>query len=318
MSQPSNWPLPAGSSRLILPQPLLQELQKHPLSKDLYPIAYGHYIDATGHRVRRNVHTDYLIIFCHGGRGRYRVGRDHGYLVPGQVLVLPKGRSHTYQSDSNQPWSIYWAHFDGERVSQFMDYLGFPVTQSNSSKPVITLRNWRPLLSDVTQLLNLQHERLTLDRGILASSLLRKLISEIPMLAKRELPQKNEFNLTTLDRYMRDNSHKSLLLEELAEFAGLSKFHFSKRFRHETGVAPLQYFTRMKVEQAAQMLLEGNYTIRQVSQTFGFDDPYYFSRLFKKHCGLSPQHYRNKQKNGAQQSKTNEKGNAKLKQGGLL
>lgn len=296
MSQPSNWPLPAGSSRLILPQPLLQALQEHPLAKDLYPVSYGHYLDATGHVVRRNVHTDYLIIFCHGGRGRFRIGRHQGYLVPGQILVLPKGISHTYQSDSDHPWSIYWAHFNGERVEDFMDYIGMPTNIKSAFqrnfKPVITLSNWRPLLADVTQLLNLQHERLSLDRGILASALLKKLLSEIPLLANKEASVKNEFSLDALDRFMRDNSHKTLQLEELAEFSGLSKFHFSKRFRQVTGLSPLQYFTRMKVNQAAQMLQEGEHTVRQISQTLGFDDPYYFSRLFKKHTGSAPQHYR--------------------------
>src|SRR5690554_3852256 len=296
MSQPSNCPLPAGSTRLIMPQPLIEQLQQHPLTRGLYPISYGHYLDAAGHRVRRHVHTDHLIIFCHGGRGRYRAGKHKGYLLPGQVLFLPKGVSHIYQSDSTQPWSIYWAHFAGEQVTDFMDYLGISENNEHPAhpqgNPVLTLRNWRALLTDVTHLLNLQHERLNLDKGVLASSLLRKLLSELPLMARQEQADRKEFNLESLKRFMRDNSHKSLVLDELAEFTGLSRYHFSKKFRQSTGNSPLNYFTQMKMSQAAQMLREGEQTIRQISQTLGYDDPYYFSRLFKKHQGEAPRFYR--------------------------
>ncbi|RUO44467.1 AraC family transcriptional regulator [Aliidiomarina taiwanensis] len=296
MSKPSNWPLPEGSTRLIMPQPLLEQLQQNPLTRGLYPISYGHYLNAYGHRVRRRVHTDYLMIFCHAGRGRYRAGKHKGHLLPGQVLFLKKGVAHIYQADSQQPWSIYWAHFAGDQVESFMDYLGISATSSEPAhphgNPVLTLQNWRALLSDVTQLLNLQHERLNFDKGVLAAALLRKLLSELPLMARPKQADRKEFNLSSLQRFMRDNSHKSLELNELAEFTGLSRYHFSKKFRQTTGDSPVNYFTRMKMEQAAQMLREGEQTIRQISQTLGYDDPYYFSRLFKKHQGLAPSFYR--------------------------
>ncbi|MCC5856254.1 MAG: AraC family transcriptional regulator [Idiomarina sp.] len=291
MSQPSNWPLPSGSSRLLLPQPLLAELRRHPLTRGLYPISYGHYLDAVGHRVRRHVHTDHLIIFCHGGRGRFQTAQHKGYLLPGQVLFLPKGVPHMYQSDSEHPWSIYWAHFAGSQVGEFMDYLGVSSDESSRS-PVLTLKNWRALLGDVTQLLNLQHQRLTLEQGILSAALLRKLLSELPLLSRPSQPEKAGFDIEALDRFMRDNSHKTLQLDDFAEFTGLSRYHFSKKFRQVTGDSPIQYFTRMKMSHAAQMLREGEQTIRQISQTLGFDDPYYFSRLFKKHLGVAPRFYR--------------------------
>lgn len=306
MSQPSNWPLPAGSSRLILPQPLVEQLQQHPLSKGLYPISYGHYLNAAGHKVRRRVHTDHLVIFCHGGRGRYRVGAHKGQLLPGQVLFLQKGISHIYQSDSLQPWSIYWAHFAGEEAADFMDYLGVTATRKNlanqaatnrntTQQAVLTLHNWHELLADVTQLLNLQHQRLSIEKGIFAAALLRKLLSKLPLMAQLKTSERKGFHLESLKRFLRDNSHKNLALDELAEFTGLSRYHFSKKFRQHTGTSPLQYFTQMKMEQAAQMLQEGEQTIRQISQTLGYEDPYYFSRLFKQHYGLAPRYYRQNQ-----------------------
>lgn len=289
MSQPSRWPLPAGSSRLLLPQSTIQRLQQHPFSRHLHPVAYGHYLHAVGHRVRRSVHTDHLLIFCHQGAGRYQTEHHQGWLQAGQVLLLRSGIAHSYQADTQQPWSIYWAHFAGDMVDYYMDYIGL---SDPDDSPVLTLSNWRALLPDVTQLLNLQHQRLTLERALLAANLLQKMLIQMPLLRRQPKSSTPDFNLLTLERFMHDNSHRTLELADFAAFTGLSTFHFSKKFRQLTGESPIRYFNLMKMREAEAMLVETTYSVRQISQTLGFEDPYYFSRLFKKINGIAPRDYR--------------------------
>lgn len=289
MSQPSSWPLPAGSSRLLLPQATIERLQAHPFSRQLYPVSYGHYLHAVGHRVRRSVHTDHLLIFCHQGSGRFQTEHHSGQLEAGQVLFLRKGVAHSYQADPDAPWSIYWAHFAGELVDQYMEYIG---VQADTSAPVVRLSNWRALLPDVTQLLNLQHQRLTLERALLAANLLQKLLIQLPNLRRDQQSQNTDFSLTTLERFMHDNSHRSLELNDFAQFSGLSIYHFSKKFRQLTGNSPIRYFNQLKVREAQRMLVETSHSVRQIGHTLGFEDAYYFSRLFKKVTGQSPTEFR--------------------------
>src|SRR5690554_4384717 len=115
MSQPSSWPLPAGSSRVVLPLQLTRQLARHPLTSHLFPLAYGHYVDALNHQVERKKHTDFLLIFCHRGSGWFRTQHAEGSLQAGQLLLLPAGEAHAYAASSKHPWSIYWAHFQGTR-----------------------------------------------------------------------------------------------------------------------------------------------------------------------------------------------------------
>lgn len=289
MSQPSSWPLPAGSSRLLLPQATIERLRAHPFSRQLYPVSYGHYLQAVGHRVRRSVHTDHLLIFCHQGSGRFQTEHHNGELQAGQVLFLRKGVAHSYQAAQDAPWSIYWAHFAGDLVDQYMEYIG---VQADTSAPVVRLSNWRALLPDVTQLLNLQHQRLTLERALLAANILQKLLIQLPGLRRDELTPSTTFTLTTLERFMHDNSHRSLELKDFALFSGLSIYHFSKKFRQLTGTSPIRYFNNLKIREAQRMLVETNHSVRQVGHTLGFEDAYYFSRLFKKVTGQSPSYFR--------------------------
>lgn len=292
MSQPSNWPLLDGSIRLLLPPTLVTTLKEHPLAKGLYPISFGHYKQAKRHRVRRRIHTDYLLIFCYDGQGQYRVGKQKGQLQSGQILFIPKGVSHVYQADKKRPWSIYWVHFDGSLVQAYMDNLGLELLQQDEeASPVISITNWQSLLPDVHQLLQLQRQDLNVDKALLASHLLGKIFCHLPLL-KSDSPQDARFDIQSLQTYMRNNSHKTLTLKEMADFCGLSRFHFSKKFAQATGASPLQFFTQMKIKQAQYLLVESEQTIAQIANSLGYTDPYYFSRMFKKQTGLSPTHYK--------------------------
>jgi transcriptional regulator GlxA family with amidase domain len=81
-------------------------------------------------------------------------------------------------------------------------------------------------------------------------------------------------------------------LEDLARCSGFSAQHLNRVFRRILGVTPLKYLMRMKLERSAQMLMDGRQTVAAIAATVGFDDPYYFSRVFRRHFGRSPAQYR--------------------------
>jgi len=81
-------------------------------------------------------------------------------------------------------------------------------------------------------------------------------------------------------------------LDDLAQWSGFSAQHLNRVFRRELGITPLQYLAKMRMERAATILVDGRWTVRAVAAKCGFDDPYYFSRLFKQHFGRSPAEYR--------------------------
>ena len=85
---------------------------------------------------------------------------------------------------------------------------------------------------------------------------------------------------------------EKLSTEAVAEKLGISKEHFIRLFRGKTGVSPLQYFTRLKVDAAGAFLTDSNLGVAAVGEYFGFESPFHFSRVFKRHTGLSPKDYR--------------------------
>jgi AraC-like DNA-binding protein len=91
-----------------------------------------------------------------------------------------------------------------------------------------------------------------------------------------------------------------LSITELAEKCGMSQTTFRQTFMRMTGRNPHQYFEQLRIERAAQLLLQTERTINSIAQAEGYDDPYHFSRVFKRVMGCSPYQFRfkgNNQKN---------------------
>jgi len=123
--------------------------------------------------------------------------------------------------------------------------------------------------------------------GHLLSSLLYRWYGE----PQPEKPEKNE-HINRALVLMEKSVKEKLSTELMAEKLGISKEHFIRVFRGKTGVSPLQYFTRLKIDAAGAFLTDSNLRVGAVAEYFGFESPFHFSNVFKKHTGLAPKDYR--------------------------
>ena len=92
--------------------------------------------------------------------------------------------------------------------------------------------------------------------------------------------------------YIRKHINETIDLRVLAENSCLSKDHFIRLFKKETGDTPLKYINRKKIEKAQLILITDDMSIKNVALNLAFEDYSYFNRLFKKITGITPQEYR--------------------------
>ena len=77
-------------------------------------------------------------------------------------------------------------------------------------------------------------------------------------------------------------------LAELAESYGMSEGHFIRQFKSYTGQTPLEYRVTKRMETAKSLLAGTDLSVTDISSSLGFDDPLYFSRVFKRVFGVPP------------------------------
>ena len=81
-------------------------------------------------------------------------------------------------------------------------------------------------------------------------------------------------------------------LDDLAQLCRLSEPHFYRRFKQATGSTPIDWLRRERINHARRRLLESNDPIKQIAEQVGYNDPFFFSRDFKRYTGVAPKNYR--------------------------
>lgn len=282
----SNWPLPANGVRFLIPSLIVSQLISHPLSEGLYPVAMGYYPDAHGHRMQRQRLDNYLLIYCIGGKGTLANDDKHYGITGGDLVLLPRDHAHAYKADNKDPWTIYWLHFDGRLAESFYRHAQMTAPRLNIGVQPRVVR----VFDGLTDLRRGSHQ---LAEFIQGCHQLQALLSYIALLTRQQLPRSGKLlNLEQLRALMQEHIHSQLDLARLAAEANVSKYHFAKKFKALTGSAPIQYFINMKMQRACYLLDSSRQSIKEVAASLGYDDVYYFSRLFKKTIGLSPSQYR--------------------------
>ena len=92
--------------------------------------------------------------------------------------------------------------------------------------------------------------------------------------------------------YMVQHTDEALQVSKLAAVANFSPSHFFAVFKQATGFAPMDFFIRLRMQRACELLDETIMCIKEVADELGYDDPFYFSRVFKSVNGMSPTDYR--------------------------
>jgi transcriptional regulator GlxA family with amidase domain len=97
--------------------------------------------------------------------------------------------------------------------------------------------------------------------------------------------------------YMKQHLNEPLQVAALAAQASISPSHYFVLFKRQTGYAPIDYFIRLKMQHARQLLDTTPSSVKEIAAALGYNDPFYFSRVFKSVNEIAPSEYRLKDKN---------------------
>ncbi|GMG88354.1 MmsAB operon transcriptional regulator MmsR [Biformimicrobium ophioploci] len=235
----------------------------------------------------RASHDDFLLIYCEKGSGEVITDHFRGSVGQGDILLLPRGMAHKYHADSSEPWSIFWCHFRGQLAEEFVRHIGLL-----DNLPVLKGTADPALVSSFKSLLSIARTGYGKTAFVHCANQLRQILTLLARLRKKRVRMQKNFDFEAIRSYMLENVDQVLTLDELAAVGNLSKYHFARKYKELTGYTPLQHFAHLKIEHACYLLDSTGLSVGQISDQLGYDDPLYFSRLFKKTTGLAPSMYR--------------------------
>jgi transcriptional regulator GlxA family with amidase domain len=92
--------------------------------------------------------------------------------------------------------------------------------------------------------------------------------------------------------YMIQHFNKPMQVAKLAALVNISPSHYFALFKRQTGCAPIDYFIRLRMERARRLLDTTSLNVKEIASELGYEDPFYFSRVFKSVNRVSPSEYR--------------------------
>ena len=98
-------------------------------------------------------------------------------------------------------------------------------------------------------------------------------------------------SMTIAKEYIMAHYMESISLEDIAELVKLSPNYFSNLFKEEFGETYIEFLTKIRMEQAKELIGENIYSLKEISYMVGYKDPNYFSRVFKRYYHTSPKHF---------------------------
>lgn len=285
-----------GERMLSLPEDILRKYSHHPLVTPLYIRKIGYFPKVKYHYIHKKAGTDYcMLIYCVAGKGWYQTnGHERITIEANQFIILPSHIPYSFGADENNPWSIYWIHFEGKLANEFVSNPLRPnfILPGNSSR----LQERLDLFEEIYSNFSMAY---TLEYMIHASMCLYPFLSSFHHVESfrhyRVSTRKEQSFSAQVIHYMQENIASNLSLEELAKHFKYSSSHFSALFQKETGYSPINYYIQLKIRKACQYIELSNLKLFEIAGKVGFDEPAYFTRIFTKIIGMSPSEYRRKE-----------------------
>lgn len=232
---------------------------------------------------------DYQLLYVASGKTVFYFNGEPKEVAAGHmVLFQPKQEQHYEYFAVDRP-EVYWVHFTGSDVRNILKHYDIPldrhVIYSGSSATYAYL--FKEMI----------HELQTCRTGF--EELLEMYLRQIFLLVQRSWeerkPTVSSYLQEEIDyarKYFNEHYNEDISIEEYAQSRGMSVSWFLRNFKQMTMKSPMQYILTIRINNAVSLLETTDYNVTEISTIIGYDNPLYFSRIFKKQKGVSPSDYR--------------------------
>jgi len=260
------------------------------MQSELSLLFYGREECAPAHSWGPALRDAFILHYIYSGKGIFRSeGREYPLSAGQGFLIVPDTLVH-YEADANDPWVYAWVGLRGLHVRALLERAGL-----TAGSPVYAAADVSPFERFYAGLLEAREQP---GGDLLVQAevyrLLAALVAGAPKQSARANtpPPAREAHLSKAAAVIENGYSRKLGAEDIASAVGLDRTYLSSLFKNAYGV-PLQTFLlQYRMRRARELLRNPSLSVSDVARSVGYPDPFLFSKMFKRVCGVSPTAYR--------------------------
>ena len=242
---------------------------------------------------------DYQLLYIVSGKGHFYFHGEDRVVYAGRMVLIQPRQEQRYEYFGEDKPEVYWVHFTGSDVKNILHSYNIPMDDpifySGASSTYSYL--FKEMIHELQNCKTGYEDLLTM--------YLRQIFLLVQRTRQEERPTVSTYIQEEMEfarRYFNEHYNEPISIQEFAESRNMSVCYFQRNFKQIVKHTPMQYLLTIRVNNAASLLETTDYSMAEIAAIVGYEDPLYFSRLFRKIKGVSPRDYRNLVKDGAKES----------------
>ena len=232
---------------------------------------------------------DYQLLYVASGKAHFYFGGQEKEVTAGHMVLYQPRQEQKYDYFSKDKPEVYWVHFTGGDVKNILRHFAIPMDEnvfySGTASTYAYL--FKEMINELQMCKTGYQELLEM--------YLRQIFLLVQRSREEEKPAVSSYLQEEMEharRYFSEHYNEAISIEDFAQSRGMSVSWFMRNFKQIAKVTPMQYILNIRINNAVTLLETTDYNVAEISAIVGYDNPLYFSRIFKKQRGVSPSDYR--------------------------
>jgi AraC-like DNA-binding protein len=236
--------------------------------------------------------SEYQIVYVSSGKGVLELQDAEPIMIEaGTIFLLFPNVWHRYRPLLETGWEEFWVGFSGHYAEYLMRQDCF-----NPKNPVLKVGLDNEILHIFIRLIDISKQESRVFSQMASCFVIQLLgLVNAAALMMDKTKSRQEQIIQAIRFKIHENWNENLDFEQIAAENNVTYDFFRKAFKGVMGVPPGQYLLNIKIEKAAQMLRETDLTISEIATKTGFENEFYFSRMFKNKMNCTASSYRKKE-----------------------
>lgn len=232
---------------------------------------------------------DYQLLYIAAGKAHFHFDGKEQIVTAGHMVLYRPKEPQKYEYYGEDQTEVYWVHFTGGNVKNILRSYGLTddkrVFYCGSGLDYQNL--FRTMINEL-QMCKANYEEVLETYLRLIFIMLKRYFANATKSDNARVVE--EIDKATM--YFNEHYSDDISIDEYAQNNHVSVSWFIRNFKQCTGSTPMQYILSKRIYNAEILLHDSTYNVTEIAEIVGYDNPLYFSRIFKKVKGISPSEYR--------------------------